>query len=217
MNGIRSIGSMLTPDSSYTRRCLSATRCTPILSPVRYARSSSSLSCSSRGWCGASAAELRSCLIENGSSSSRASTVPAMIVWNHGIPVETFTSSSIHEERPAGDHPVSPSAVRSPYWRGVSAASVSSVSDGGRAATCVTASSAADGIEGGVAATGAGVTSSGTRVSDGGVGVGDGGASAFFEKSHMLRVASGSCACSGGLGKRLTRWYEVQRSTLLCQ
>lgn len=93
--------------------------------------------------------------------------------------METFTSSSIYEESPAGDHPVSPSAVRLPYWRGVSAASVSSVSGRGSAATCVTTG-------GGVAATGAGATGSGTRAPDGGVGVGGGGASAFFEKCHRL-------------------------------
>ena len=46
-----------------------------------------------------------------------------------------------------------------------------------------------------------------------GAGVG-GGASAFFEKSHMLRVASGTCTCCGGLGKRPTRWYIVQQSAL---
>ena len=47
----------------------------------------------------------------------------------------------------------------------------------------------------------------------GGVGVG-GGASDFFENSHMLRVAMGTCTCRGGLGKRPTRWYRVQQ--LLC-
>ena len=106
------------------RCCWSATGRTPILSPILYALSSSASS--SHGQCSASAAELHGCLIKNGSRSSRASTVSAMVVWNHRSPVETFMSLSIHEDRFADVHPVSPRVVRSPYWRGVSAASVSS-------------------------------------------------------------------------------------------
>jgi len=55
--------------------------------------------------------------------------VPATMVWNQGRPAETLISSSIHVARPAGDHPVSPSAARSPYCRGARAARVSIVSD----------------------------------------------------------------------------------------
>jgi hypothetical protein len=39
---------------------------------------------------------------------------------------------------------------------------------------------------------------------------------AFFKKNQMLCFASGSCACSGGFGKKPARWHGVQRSTLLC-
>jgi hypothetical protein len=62
------------------------------LSPALYAWSSSSLSSIRRGWCGASAAVLRSCLIENGSSRRREKpeSVPTMMVWNTGKPVETL-------------------------------------------------------------------------------------------------------------------------------
>src|SRR5712675_288009 len=91
-NGINNMGNMLTPDSSYTRRCLRATRCTARWSPVWYARLSSSLSSSRRGWYGASAEELRSCLMEKGSRSRRESSVPATIVWNQGRPDETLMS-----------------------------------------------------------------------------------------------------------------------------
>ena len=65
------------------------------------------------------------------------SIVPATIIWNHGSPGEVFTSASIH----------APSVTTSEAERcevtvleGASAGSVSSVSDGGRAATCITAS-----------------------------------------------------------------------------
>lgn len=99
-----------------------------------------------------------------------------------------------HEDSPAGVHPVSPRAVRSPYWRCVSTASVSG---GGSAVTCMAAASAADSIRGEVVSTSAGATGSGSRVSGSNVDVGGGGASAFFEKSHKLCVASGRCARSG--------------------
>ena len=44
----------------------------------------------------ASEAELRSCLIEIGSSIDRMSIVPATIIWNYGSPGEVFTNASIH-------------------------------------------------------------------------------------------------------------------------
>jgi hypothetical protein len=99
--------------------------CTASLSPALYAWSSSSLSSIRRGWCRASVAELWSCLIENGSSSRREKSVPAMMTWNQGKPVETSMSSSTHEDKPTEDQPTSPSAARPPYWRGVNAARVS--------------------------------------------------------------------------------------------
>ena len=49
-------------------------------------------------------------------------------------------ASSIHEDKPAGDQPVSPSAARSPYWRGVNAASVSRASGWDREEVGATAS-----------------------------------------------------------------------------
>jgi hypothetical protein len=38
-----------------------------------------------------------------------------------------------------------------------------------------------------------------------------GAASAFFEKSHMLRVAARGTCNRGGRGRRLARWGCVQR------
>ena len=63
-----------------------------------------------------SAAELRSCLVENGTDRSRERSMPATIVWNQGSP-ETFRSSSSHEDSLAKDHTASPRAARSPpHW-----------------------------------------------------------------------------------------------------
>ena len=61
--------------------------------------------------------------MENVSSRRQKKSVPAMEVWNQGKPVatEASMSSSIHEDKPAGDQTASPRAARSPYLRGVSA------------------------------------------------------------------------------------------------
>jgi len=148
--------------------------------------------------------------MENGSSNRRDKSVPAMMVWNQGKPVETLMSSSIHEVKPEGYQLASPSAARSPYWRGVNAASVSRASgwDRGEADTTASAGIASavgvvwetgtlDATSGGGAKTGSEI-----GVSRGTVSVGT--ASDFFEKSHMLRVVRGPCT-RGGHGKRPMR------------
>ena len=124
-------------------------------------------------------------------------------MWNHGRPVETFSSSSIHDDRPAGDHPASPSAARSPYWRGVSAARVlSRVSDVGMAGACAATTTLASAGTGtasaGEAAAADAASGAGTGSGASGGAVAGGVTSAFLEKSHMLRVARGRDACNRG-------------------
>ena len=154
----------------------------------------------------------------------RESIVPATMVWNQGRPVETLISSSIHEARPPGDHPASPSAARSPYCRGASAARVSIVSEdcsnGEASATPAsrgTASTVGGTSEAGAldAASGTAETGSGAGMSRGAVAGGGAAASVFLEKSHMLRVARGACTRVGVHGnERLTRWGNVRAQSL---
>ena len=142
--------------------------------------------------------------------------MPATIVWNQGRPDETLMNSSIHVDRPAGVHPTSPSAARSPYWTGASAARVSRASDdwdmGEVGATATASAGTMMGSPVGVAGetgelhatSGAGAGSRVVVCVSGGAAVG-GATSAFFEKNHMFRVARGVCT-RGGYGKRPTGW-----------
>jgi hypothetical protein len=104
-----------------------------------------------------------------------------------------------------------PSAARSPYWSGVSAASVSRISDCGKGEACTVASAGTLSAIGAMDVTdipdAVSDTATGWEGTVGGGAVAGGIVSAIFivEKSHMLRVANGTCA-SLGRGKRRTRW-----------
>ena len=57
-------------------------------------------------------------LMLSGSRTNRQKTVPATIVQNQGVPVETCITSKDHRMRPAGVQLINPKSARSPYCKG---------------------------------------------------------------------------------------------------
>lgn len=114
-NGDKNVVPRFTPASSYIFFIFSACFCKANVSPFCCIFVKSSCALSNCGCRGNNLAEFRRPAMMNGKRMSRQNTLPATIVQNHGIPVETLISSIDHRIMAAGVRPVRPMAAKSPY------------------------------------------------------------------------------------------------------